>query len=278
MNTFEMSKKSKMQGMEIIKTEKVRIIQPEIENFKSNISKIFKTEEVTKILEALNKMIDLHFDQEDRPDGRPYISHPLEIASDLLEKYGVEDYELIIGALMHDSIEDQKTKLFSSRMKRKFPESWNKGTELQASKDLGDSHQKELSEIALMEIGDMYGRRVMRLVAHLSNPDLNSMTDELGIGSIEKANDLYKEHVAEAIKDPDVFVIKYADFARNALLIGNLPEGDKKDRLIKKYGPVIQEVFLPAFKTMSKSHPMYIKREEIIETMSEEYKKHYLSK
>jgi hypothetical protein len=100
----------------------------------------------------------------------------------------------------------------------------------------------------------------------------------LKLKGIEKTkNQLYKEHVEEAIRNPDIFVIKYADFARNALALGNLPDGAKKDKLRGKYGPVIQEVFLPAFRSMAEDHPFFGRREAIIQELERAYSDQYLT-
>ncbi|MEA2097863.1 MAG: hypothetical protein U9P70_02205 [Patescibacteria group bacterium] len=84
---------------------------------------------------------------------------------------------------------------------------------------------------------------------------------------------LYKEHVREAIKIDDVFVIKLSDFVRN---VGNIPEeGQKRDHFIKKYGPVIKEVFIPAFEVMSEEHPLYEKRNDILKELNDIYEADY---
>jgi guanosine-3',5'-bis(diphosphate) 3'-pyrophosphohydrolase len=39
-------------------------------------------------------------------DGQPYINHPLEVASLLAGTGGVRDYDILIAALLHDTVED----------------------------------------------------------------------------------------------------------------------------------------------------------------------------
>lgn len=247
---------------------KIDQISKKINQFKEKIRGKFNKEDQNKILSALDLTIELHSDQEDRPDGRPYINHPLEIASDLVEKYEVKDRNLIIAALLHDAVEDQSLKLSKKRMKRMG---------LIEPKDLEIKSKKELKEDALQEISFLYGDKVEKLLGSLSNPDFDSLIAELKLKGIEKSkNELYKEHVEEVIKDPDICVIKYADFARNALAVGNIQEEIKKVKLIKKYGPVIKEVFLPAFRTMSENHPLYNKRKAIIQELKRTYKELFL--
>lgn len=42
-------------------------------------------------------------------DAAPYINHPLEVANLLANVGKVEDYDILIAAILHDTIEDTKT-------------------------------------------------------------------------------------------------------------------------------------------------------------------------
>ena len=42
-------------------------------------------------------------------DGEPYINHPLEVANLLANVGKVEDYDVLIAAVLHDTIEDTET-------------------------------------------------------------------------------------------------------------------------------------------------------------------------
>lgn len=42
-------------------------------------------------------------------DGEPYINHPLEVVNLLANVGKIEDYDILIAALLHDTIEDTKT-------------------------------------------------------------------------------------------------------------------------------------------------------------------------
>ncbi len=262
---------------EIKRPRENKSIEQEIDTFKELIERSFDRASITEINSALDLMIELHSDQENRPDGKPYISHPLEIAKDIVEKYGINDKDLVIAALLHDSVEDQSSKLSAKKLARGHEET-SREVEIKNSNAPELSHQAALAKNALQEIGFLYGDKVKEIVEHLSNPDFDSLINELKSKGIEKTkNQLYKEHVEEAIKNPGVCVIKYADFARNALSINNLPEGTKKDNLRKKYGPVIQEVFLPAFRSMSENHPLFNIREALILELEKAYNEQYLA-
>jgi len=267
-------------GLSEVREKEINVekIKEEIEKFRETISDKFDAENAAKINSALDLMVDLHSTQEERPDHRPYISHPLEIADDVVNKYEVKKPELVLAALLHDSVEDQSLKLSVKRLERQYGTIGNEA-EIKNPEFLKEKFHEELEEIALGEIGFQYGDRVREVVEKLSNPDFDSLIEELKLKGVEKSkNELYKEHVAEAIEDPDVCVIKYADFARNALKLGSIPEGLKKDKLRKKYGPVIQEVFLPVFRSLEGAHPLFGKREEIIKELEAVYKKEYEGK
>ena len=45
---------------------------------------------------------------------------------------------------------------------------------------------------------------------------------------------------------------------------------------MRKYGPVINEVFLPAFEAMSPDHPLYSARNECINELQRAYKEQYI--
>ncbi len=217
-------------------------IEPLKNIFREDIAEKFDEGEQEKIDNALELMIKLHADQKDRPDGKSYISHPLEIASDVIKKQETEDSDIAIGALLHDAVEDKAAKLVVLRKLRKGNEEFSK-EESTLNYDGG------IEEVALREIEELYGERVKSIVESLSNPDFDALKREAEErGETVTKNELYKSHIQEAVQNPDVRAIKYADFARNALAIENLDAGAKKEKLKKKYGPVITEVFIPLFR------------------------------
>ena len=235
-------------------------IEEEINQFKETIRAKFESEDREKIFNALDLMLFLHCDQKDRIDGNPYIIHPLEVADDLVNKYEIDDADLVIGALLHDSVEDQAYKLLDMDS---------------ANKDLEELSEEELQKLAIEKIDDIYGERVAKMIKGLTNPDFDQMMEEEKIKGIKTGRKriFYKKHLIEVIENPDVFVIKLSDFVRNA---GNVPEaGLKKEHFIKKYGPVLKEVFIPAFQEMSEEHPLYKKRDDILTELNDIYKADY---
>jgi len=244
-----------LESSQDVEKENVEKIEEEINQFKESIKAKFEEKDCEKILSALDLMLYLHCNQEDRIDGKPYITHPLEVADDLVNKYDIDDADLVVGALLHDSVEDQADKLLNN----KEPE----------------ESKEELQKAALTRIGDIYGKRIESIIKGLTNPDFDQIMEELESKGIKKEKrELYKEHIKEAIKNSDVFVIKLSDFIRNA---GNIPkEGNRRNHFIKKYGPVIKEIFIPAFEKMTEEHPLYKKRSDILVELNNMYEAEYV--
>lgn len=169
-----------------------------------------------KFKEALNLALEIHKDQKPRPDG-PYINHILRVSNRIVEEYGIKDPELVIAALLHDSVEDQANKLAL----------FVTNTEITSER-----------ERALFFIKNTFGERVEKIVKKLSNPE--PKTEGL---SAEEKNNIYKEHVKEAIEDSDVLPIKLSDFSDNALNLESVGDLARRLKLSKKYLPVM-EVFI----------------------------------
>ena len=65
---------------------------------------------LSKFIEAASFAAKKHQKQKRKgADGEPYINHPLEVANLLANVGKVEDYDVLIAALLHDTIEDTGT-------------------------------------------------------------------------------------------------------------------------------------------------------------------------
>lgn len=201
-----------------------------LQSFENQIKEKFSGEDLKKIQDALMLMLSLHMYQKDRPEGSPYVSHPLKVAEKVLNMSAESDADSVIAALMHDAVEDQGDKLAS--LYGQTPEGLSQ------------------EQIALLEVQTKYGEKVGQIVNHLSNPDFDAVLAERGVKKDDPEyknlkNQLYAEHVSEAIEDPEVLRIKLADFSENALNLSKLPtETDEqkaqKQKFVKKYLPVIR--------------------------------------
>ncbi len=65
---------------------------------------------LTKLLQAASFAAQKHsFQKRKGDDAAPYINHPLEVANLLANVGGIEDCDVLIAAVLHDTIEDTKT-------------------------------------------------------------------------------------------------------------------------------------------------------------------------
>lgn len=62
---------------------------------------------LSKLLQAASFAAQKHTGQKRKgKDGAPYINHPLEVANLLINEGKVEDYDVLIAAILHDTVED----------------------------------------------------------------------------------------------------------------------------------------------------------------------------
>ena len=67
--------------------------------------------DLKKLVEAISFAAKKHKTQKRKgADNEPYINHPLEVLNLLVNVGGVEDYDVLIAAVLHDTIEDTGTK------------------------------------------------------------------------------------------------------------------------------------------------------------------------
>ena len=78
---------------------------------------------LAKLLQAASFAARKHISQKRKGnDAAPYINHPLEVANLLANVGKVEDYDILIAAILHDTVEDTETtkeeieKLFGERV------------------------------------------------------------------------------------------------------------------------------------------------------------------
>jgi guanosine-3',5'-bis(diphosphate) 3'-pyrophosphohydrolase len=66
--------------------------------------------DLSKLLQAASFAARKHRDQKRKgDDAEPYINHPLEVANLLANVGKVEDYDVLIAAILHDTVEDTGT-------------------------------------------------------------------------------------------------------------------------------------------------------------------------
>lgn len=122
-----------------------------------------------------------------------YIEHPLRNALRLL-RWGCADQDLIIAALLHDTIEDSLLEYFELEGDHETPVSWTG------------------REVAYDYILRHFGRRVADLVLAVTNPEKQE-----GVRRTQhQKRTEYAIYVVKAIEDPHVALLKLTDFIDNA--------------------------------------------------------------
>jgi HD domain len=152
----------------------------------------------TQLEAALVLASDLH--RADRRVREPYVNHLLRVTIRIICYYHVDDLDILIAALLHDSVEDH-------------PE------------ELGGS-----TTAALATLAERFGPRVARLVAAVTNPSYDPGRD---------ADEQYREHVAQSLDaDPWARLIKVSDFTDNGVGVIH-GTGPKVPHWAAKYQPLV---------------------------------------
>jgi (p)ppGpp synthase/HD superfamily hydrolase len=65
---------------------------------------------IAKLVEAASFAAKKHrFQKRKGDDGEPYVNHPLEVANLIATVGKVEDIDILIAAILHDTVEDTET-------------------------------------------------------------------------------------------------------------------------------------------------------------------------
>lgn len=183
---------------------------------------------------ALMLAIDLHGDElPPRDDGTPVANHILRVGDNVINGFAVRDPDIIIAALLHDSVENQRGKLAAAWF-AKHPE---------------NRHDPAVNErvAAMRWIAARFGRRVYRLIEALTKPDNPASKDPAVRLERERK---YREQLEENLRNPSRFCVKLADFYDNVMAICHHVEEDDGNghhhRLrARKYREVLDLFILP---------------------------------
>lgn len=217
-------------------------------------------EEQARIENALQLMLYAHEGQNGRFPNQEFAQHPLKVALHLIEVFGVAKPDLIIAALLHDSVEDQPARLLHTSP---YP----------LPTDL------PLREQALRALAARFGERVAQLVGWLTNPDFASlMAQQQAAGYTPDKNALYQQHVMHIFAaDPEAFTIKMADFAQNALQLGAYPQDPRRPHFQQKYGPVMLQLMEKLPLLDDPEHPLFAQRSRLVAELTAVYQRDYAS-
>jgi (p)ppGpp synthase/HD superfamily hydrolase len=195
-----------------------------------------------------------------RRGDTPYIDHPLRVALSAVKLFGVRDLNLIIAALLHDTVEDRAAQLIQA---------------------LGETTSGDEKTEAFNLLSIHFGDRVSEVVKRLTNPDFDALVAALqSKGDLREPRSikqsLYQQHFLEILaEDPEAFLIKLADFGENALKLGQLTPTERAP-LARKYGPVILAT-ISALEKLPAEHPLLPLREAIRDDLLSVYQRDYTS-
>lgn len=258
---------------EIINRE--RRIKQDIDEFKLLITESFEDQDLLSVNEALDLMLEIHLPQKDRSDGEPYVKHLLEVAKEVLRLSDKLTVDLIVAALLHDSAEDMPEILFAKRANKKFS---GHNYNLKINDDIKKKYISLLRDWSFKELEDRFGPKVVYYLRLLTNHDFDSLVEEIPDLSAEEKidfkNQAYASHVEEIIEDPDLCLLKYADFSKNVDLESLSSESEKYFKLKRKYASVIP-IFINKLKMIDEKHQLYKRKESIIEELEDIYQKQY---
>lgn len=168
----------------------------------------FSQEDRELIEDARDLALALHSD--DKRGRESYNNHILRVATRVISPahYNVGDPEIVIAALLHDSVEDHKHELAQ----------------------LDSDARGEQTTIALGVIEALYGQGVAKIVGAVTNPKFDKTDDWRAI---------YREHVrVQLMAVPKARPVKLSDFDDNGVgIIYSPPE--KSEKLSVKYEPMI---------------------------------------
>ena len=159
----------------------------------------FPLKDVQRLNDAIQVASYLHRDDVRRgARGKsvkpPYIEHPLRVAIRLFRYFDVKDADIIIAAILHDTVEDHP----------------NDFADFEGVKRVGMLEILEARVRALDFIAEHFGRHVANIVSLVSNPLIGTQTKEEKIAT-------YQKHVTQVVNfSSDALIVKVSDFVDNA--------------------------------------------------------------
>lgn len=146
-----------------------------------------------------------------------YVTHPFRLVL-RLARYGCRDTAVLCAAALHDTVEDHPDELVAL---------------LDGTADPVPSPPGPARAEALTRLAAAFGADVARIVAAVTNPPSPPGPDD------EERLRAYRAHVEEVIADPQVFLVKVADFIDNAGSLHHMVDTGRRARLERKYRPLL---------------------------------------
>lgn len=181
-----------------------------------------------RLFAALSLAEELHRD--DRRVREPYLNHLLRVTIRILRYYDVDDPDVLIAALLHDSVEDHPAELAAMGAEpdpATEPDATDGSAGNGSPAGNGGVGQRPA---ALAELARRFGPRVAELVEAVTNPEYDLTRD---------VYQQYREHVAASLdRNPWARVIKVSDFTDNGVGVIHTT-GPKVNSSATKYRPLV---------------------------------------
>jgi hypothetical protein len=187
-------------------------------------------EQKAKVKHVADLVVNVYHKGDTRDDNT-YATHILRVACRILSSahFNIrDDPDLIIAALLHDTIEDRPERLLGEQA---LDDEDMSKTGLIARQDQRDR--------ALNLIGKLHGEHVASMVSDVSNP----IYDKADL-TTEERQELYREHVREVMNsDSPAKFIKLSDFIDNCLGLEYNKNGKiARNKLAHKYQPLLPDM------------------------------------
>lgn len=176
-----------------------------------------------QINHALELALEVH--KEDTRGEDPYSTHFLRVATRIVSHFRVTDTNIIISALLHDTVEDHPMELI------------NELAGSYKTDELRQIDKPAQQEAALYLLGKTYQPEVADIVGAVTNPAFQSNTRE-------ERQEEYREHARETFftKNPKARIVKASDLVDNFAGLRHNPDKEDRLRRIPKYLPLIPDL------------------------------------
>ena len=172
---------------------------------KESILQGSETEYSSPRLQKAYEMANKAHDGQKRKSREPYITHPVAVEKIIHEEWGIENENMRIAALLHDTVED--------------------------------------TDLTLNEIREVFGDEVAYLVFAETNLEASTVGVSPEKWEIIKDRENQRKILAQNFLDPRVGVEKLADRLHNMRTLGSLPEDKRKqiaEETLKVFAPLAE--------------------------------------
>jgi len=145
-----------------------------------------------------------------------YVTHPFRLVLRLF-RYGCRDGRVLCAAALHHTVEDHAAAVLALR------------GETETQGDPLGSPSDERSALDLL--ATWFGSDVSRLIEAVTPPQPAGR-------SVGERHVSYQAHVTNVVSDPQVCLVKFADFVDNAGSLPYMADSDRRAKLQSKYGPL----------------------------------------